>query len=48
MRGIPGGQRRLGDSSMRALLDGRPVAELLGVTVSLLVIVSTLLIVFSG
>jgi hypothetical protein len=32
---------------MRSHLDGRPVAELLGVTVSLLVIVSIVLIVFS-
>lgn len=40
--------RRLGDSSMRSLLDGRPVAELLAFTVSLLVVVSILLIVFSG
>jgi hypothetical protein len=33
---------------MRSSLDGRSVAELLAVTVSLLVIVSILLIVFSG
>lgn len=33
---------------MRSLLDGRPVAELLAFTVSLLVVVSILLIVFSG